>query len=431
MRCDESSERCLASILLSMSVQATLFESESKGRSPFDLRRVKDSSSDQWYVRGFDPTLPFSDTVVSLFSGAGGLDIGLENAGFETLACIELDKDCRATLRHNRPNWRLINGDETPGDVRGVSGTRTLRELGLERGELGLIVGGPPCQPFSNLGKRSGQYDPTNGDLFAHFVRMVEEFLPHGFIFENVEGFGHAKHSEVRTYLAENFARLGYATTSGVLNSADYGDPQVRKRFVMLGVRDSIAPTALPFPKRFENQAKASRFFSRFGVEDDSQPWFSVREALESLSCERLARNDNIVMGVSDLVRRRMQLVKQGENFKVLPKELLPNCWSSGKHQGQDTFGRLRNERPSVTIRTCAYNSAKGRYIHPTEDRGLNTAEMACLQSFPESWHFKCEGPRQKLVAIGKMIGNAVPVGLATALGEAMRSNLAISGSQF
>jgi DNA (cytosine-5)-methyltransferase 1 len=107
----------------------------------------------------------------------------------------------------------------------------------------------------------------------------------------------------------------------------------------------------------------------------------------------------------------------------VLPMEMRPDCWKSGKHQGADTFGRLRLDRPSVTIRTSAYNPAKGRYIHPTENRGLSTLEMAVLQSFPEDWAFECDG-KPSLVAIGRMIGNAVPIKLASALGQVLMCQL-------
>ena len=125
-------------------------------------------------------------------------------------------------------------------------------------------------------------------------------------------------------------------------------------------------------------------------------------------------------MNISEKVRQRMQRIGPGQNFKALPMEMRPDCWRNGRHQGADTFGRLRLDRPSVTIRTSSYNPSKGRYIHPTEDRGLSTLEMAVLQSFPEEWRFVCAG-RPTLVGIGRMIGNAVPIGLATALGHAIR----------
>ena len=123
-----------------------------------------------------------------------------------------------------------------------------------------------------------------------------------------------------------------------------------------------------------------------------------------------------------------MKLIEQGQNFKVLPFDMRPNCWKNGKHQGADTFGRLVADYPSVTIRTAAYNPAKGRYIHPFENRGLSTIEMAMLQDFPLEWIFRCHGREQvTLVSGGRQIGNAVPPGLAKALGLAIKKQMPVA----
>jgi DNA (cytosine-5)-methyltransferase 1 len=145
--------------------------------------------------------------VISLFSGAGGLDIGLELAGFDTVVCIEYDKDCRETLRFNRPNWTLVESDNfvqdstllmrEPGDIRSISVDECLKMGNLKKGEAALVVGGAPCQPFSNIGKKLGVNDEKNGDLFLEFVRFVRESEPAGFIFENVTGITQTKHSKV------------------------------------------------------------------------------------------------------------------------------------------------------------------------------------------------------------------------------------------
>jgi DNA (cytosine-5)-methyltransferase 1 len=137
-------------------------------------------------------------------------------------------------------------------------------------------------------------------------------------------------------------------------------------------------------------------------------------------------------MNVADFVVDRMKLIKQGQNFKALPMEMRPNCWKNGKHQGNDTFGRLIADLPSVTIRTAAYNPAKGMYIHPFENRGLSTIEMAALQSFPFDWYFKSKG-REKvtLVSGGKQIGNAVPPVLAQVLGAAIKKQIWTKRSKF
>ena len=362
-------------------------------------------------------------TVVSLFSGGGGLDIGLEQAGLETLACVEMDKHARATLAKNRPEWQLINGTGgAPGDIRHVDGKKLLAQINRKRGEVDVIAGGPPCQSFSNLGLKKGAADPVNGDLYAHYLRLVEQILPRAILFENVEGFAHPRNADVQAGLEAKLHDLGYRTVSGILVAADYGDPQIRKRFVMIGVRKG--QPMLPAPTHFENEAKHQGFFdAETVIAGPFRPFQTVADAFRTLQTWNPERPDAVQMGISPKVVERMKRLGPGENFKALPPEMLPNCWRSGGHRGADTFGRLWLDRPSVTIRTSAYNPSKGRYIHPTEHRGLSTLEMAVLQSFPEEWRFVCAG-KPSLVHIGRLIGNAVPVGLARALGLALRQAL-------
>jgi DNA (cytosine-5)-methyltransferase 1 len=370
----------------------------------------------------------FGGAVVSLFSGAGGLDLGLEACGFETLCCVEIDQDSRTTLQYNRPEWKLIDGNGVlPGDIRGVSGDDILSAIELKRGEVAVVAGGPPCQSFSNLGLKRGRHDPVNGDLYEHYLRLVEEIFPHAVIFENVEGFNHRQHDDVRQVLLRRLEELGYSLSSGVVVSADYGDPQIRRRFVILGCRHGRTPK-LPAPTHFESREAYKKFFIGHElVQPEFRQYRTVGEAFSMLTQADLLRDDYRVMNVSQVVEERMKLVGPGQNFKALPDEILPDCWKSGRHQGSDTFGRLRLDRPSVTIRTSAYNPAKGRYIHPIENRGLSTREMAVLQSFPDDYIFRCHQRGATLVGIGRMIGNAVPIKLASALGKSIRLALGLS----
>ncbi len=381
-----------------------------------------DTHCQRLYVDVSDVTVKAKgQKVLSLFSGTGGLDIGLEGAGFETIGCVEVDPDCRRTLGFNRPEWRLLDGDNLtcPGDIRFLRGEDVLEQLQLEKGELDLMAGGPPCQSFSNLGLKRGSEDPKNGDLSLHYLRLCEEVLPKAILFENVEGILHQKHDQFRSRLLGTLEQLGYNLQTAVVTASDYGDPQNRRRFILIGHRSSQKPS-LPAPMYFATQAEHRKLLSEHPYLDlPFKKHRTVLDAFEELAKWRLDRPDNLSMGVSEVVRKRMELVGPGQNFKVVPDDLLPDCWKSGKHQGADTFGRLRYDRPSVTIRTSAYNPAKGRYIHPALNRGLSTLEMAVLQSFPESWQFRCQS-RPTLVGIGKMIGNAVPIRLAEALGLAL-----------
>lgn len=390
-------------------------------------------------VRYLSPTLQAPDTqptVVSLFSGAGGFDIGLEQAGFETLACIDFDADCRETLEFNRPNWLVIDGhayedkygaaERAKGDIRSISASEVLRAVNRTAGEVDLVVGGAPCQPFSNMGKKHGRNDERNGDLFLDFVRFVKDIQPKAFIFENVVGITQGRHREVISYMKEQFQGMDFGISHAVLNAANYGVPQRRERFFLIGVKGKASP-AFPFPSHFKSEESWKTFSSGFDFVPDEapSPWKTVADAFNSIPAERKTWSDYVGMGVSDVVAERMKYVGIGQNFKVVPQEKLPNCWKSGKHLGSDTFGRLDPNQPSVTIRTAAYNPSKGRYIHPFEDRGLDTVEMARLQDFPLDWRFRCKGRKKvTLVSGGKQIGNAVPPGLAKAIGLAIKAQI-------
>jgi DNA (cytosine-5)-methyltransferase 1 len=357
--------------------------------------------------------------VISLFTGAGGMEIGLEKAGFHTSICVEIDADSRETLRRNRPAWALFEDcfGRKAGDIRDIKPEELLLKANLKRGEAALVTGGAPCQPFSNMGKKLGRSDPKNGDLFLDFVRIVLGTQPRGFIFENVAGIAQGKHAEVVEYMTAQFAGSGYSVAFEVLNAADYGVAQQRKRFIMLGRRDG-AP-AFPMPTHSAN-GKLPTHLSTGAISYAPQPWRTVADALWAIPSENFSRPDCLGMNHSAYMIERMARIPQGRNFKVLPLEMRPKCWQSGKHQGQDTFGRMEASKPSPTIRTAGYNPTKGKYIHPTEHRGINTAEMAALQSFPFDWQFTTQSGKASIVSIGRQIGNAVPPLLAQSIGKAI-----------
>ena len=368
--------------------------------------------------------------VISLFSGAGGLDIGLEHAGFETAVCIEIDEHCRETLRFNRPNWKLIESDQggkrQPGDIRDISVNEILKAAGLKKGEAALVVGGTPCQPFSNIGKKLGQECFKNGDLFLEFVRVIKGVSPKGFIFENVSGIIQKKHSSVLEYMKSNLSGLGYSVSAKVLSAADYGVPQKRERFILIGIKDETAP-AFPLKTNFRDKENFKKFKESFeeNLPISFKKWTSIGEAFSNIPKSYQNRDDYCVMNISDVVKSRMKKIKPNQNFKVLPGNMLPDCWKSGKHQGSDTFGRMDINGVSNTIRTSAYNPSKGKYIHPKENRGLNSIEMSLLQSFPIEWNFKLKGKNKiTLKSAGLQIGNAVPPVFAKAIGDALKKQM-------
>lgn len=354
--------------------------------------------------------------VISLFSGAGGLDIGLHQAGFDVAACVEYDKDCWETIKRNT-KWPVYT--EEGGNLFNIKTSKMLEFAGIQEGEAALVVGGAPCQPFSSMGKKLGT-KTEDGRLFKEFVRVVKDAKPKAFIFENVQGMNQNKHAEVLNYFHDVFGKLGYKLSVSVLNAADYGVPQQRKRLIVLGVRGS-KDVFFPLPTHSADHARFTEEYANLGIKLPWQikPHLTVAQTFEKIPQSRYTADDCKSLHVGDVVKERMRYIKAGQNFKVLPDKLLPECWRSGKHQGADTFGRLRPDHPSVTIRTGAYNPSKGRYIHPYEDRGLNTVEMAAIQSFPNRWRFY-----GSLVSVGRQIGNAVPPPLGKKLGEVVAGHL-------
>jgi DNA (cytosine-5)-methyltransferase 1 len=268
--------------------------------------------------------------------------------------------------------------------------------------------------------------DEKNGDLFQEFVRMVKGIQPEAFIFENVVGITQQKHSEVINYMVDKFKGLGYGISHTVLNSANYGVPQRRERFFLIGIKGVDNP-AFPLPTHLKDDKHYENLVQDLDIapKRNFKKWVSVQDAFNKMPKNQENRIDYALMNISDVVVNRMTFIKQGENFKALPMNLRPDCWKNGKHQGNDTFGRIKADAPSCTIRTAAYNPAKGQYIHPFENRGLSTVEMAVLQSFPKDWYFRCgSNDKVTLVSGGKQIGNAVPPLLAQALGAAIKKQI-------
>ncbi|MDE7324910.1 MAG: DNA (cytosine-5-)-methyltransferase, partial [Lachnospiraceae bacterium] len=168
-------------------------------------------------------------TSIELFAGAGGLALGIERAGFETLGLIELDKNASETLKKNRPNWRVIHDD-----IANISCLDLEDYFGIKKGELDLLSGGAPCQAFSYAGKRLGLED-ARGTLFYHYATFLQKLQPKMFLFENVRGL--LTHDRGRTYetITDIFGQAGYSIQKKVLNAWDYGSPQKRERLITIG----------------------------------------------------------------------------------------------------------------------------------------------------------------------------------------------------
>ncbi|WP_295820276.1 DNA cytosine methyltransferase [uncultured Deinococcus sp.] len=352
---------------------------------------------------------------ISLFSGAGGLDLGLETAGFRTLAAVEIDRTARATLAANmadRPSPPFIAADITTLDAADL-----LAATGLNRGEVMLVSGGPPCQPFSTAGRREALNDPR-GSLFRDFLRMVEGIQPRFFVMENVRGLLSAtlRHRPISArdgtpltpdeergsafrVILDEFERIGYSFTYGLLNAADHGVPQMRQRVVILGSRDHEA-LSLPVPTHSETGAGGL------------PRWRTLRDALAGLDDP-----EPQFQPYSEARLQYLRVVPEGGNWRSLPAELIPAAMGGAYTSGGGKVGfyrRLSWDRPSPTVTTSPAQKATDM-CHPTLHRPISVREAARLQGFPDDWVF-CGSVSDQY----RQIGNAVPVGLGQAIGTAL-----------
>ncbi|MBF1256220.1 MAG: DNA (cytosine-5-)-methyltransferase [Stomatobaculum longum] len=318
-------------------------------------------------------------STIELFAGAGGLALGIEKAGFETLACLEWDKNACATLRKNRPNWNVIEGDITD-----ISSQDLTEYFSLKRGELSLLSGGAPCQAFSYAGKKLGLED-ARGTLFYHYAMFLEQLQPQVFLFENVRGL--LTHDHGRTYqtMLKIFEEAGYLIQKQILNAWDYGVAQKRERLITIGIRKDLSEKVhFEFPKPHEYKPV-------------------LRDVL--LDCP-------VSEGAlySEYKKKIYDLVPPGGYWRDIPeeiaKEYMKSCWNmEGGRTG--ILRRLSLDEPSLTVLTSPSQKQTDR-CHPLESRPFTVRENARCQSFPDDWVF-CGS----IGAQYKQVGNAVPVNLA------------------
>lgn len=334
---------------------------------------------------------------ISLFSGAMGLDLGLEKAGIDIRICQDFDKSCYETM--------VVNGKPAmTGDIREITSDAILDAAGLSRGEPFLLCGGPPCQPFSTAGKRLGINDPR-GSLFADFVRIVDETRPRFFLFENVKGLvsiavdEHGAPGGVLEIILSEFDRIGYKTVHAVLDAVHYGVPQFRERLIIIGSRDK-EDIFLPKPTHFQKHQLAD------------MRWRTLRDTIQDLE-----DNPGPYTQFSEDRLRYLRMVPEGGNWRNLPVEFQPiamgGAWKSGGGKA-GFYRRLSYDQPSPTVVTSPVQKAT-MMCHPTKDRPLSVKEYARIQQFPETWRILGTMTNQY-----KQIGNAVPIGLAEAVGKAI-----------
>lgn len=370
--------------------------------------------------------------AVDLFCGCGGISVGLTRAGYDVIAGIDIEKKYLASFKHNFPKAKALETDITT-----VSPNEFMSSIGIVPGELDILVGGPPCQGFSKNVPRKNRYleDPKNL-LVKSFLDYCEALQPKMVLMENV---AEMKNGFDETYSQEILIRLqeeGYTITAAVLNSADYGVPQRRRRAFFMANRLGIK-YSIPMPTHIA-RGKAEE---SVGLLFESPKHLTVSEAIGDLPSvehggglewtkysdlpqneyQRIMRDgltevkNHIARKLAAKQYERLASLKPGEGHKELPKHLQTKGGYSG------AYGRLTKDMVAPTITRWVFHPGSGRWGHPEDIRTLTIREIARLQSFPDNFEFVGSFTDQ-----AGQLGNAVPPLLAQAIIKSMTHQLAL-----
>ena len=313
-------------------------------------------------------------TAIELFAGAGGLALGLEQAGIKTLMHVEFNKACCETLRLNRPEWNVVCDD-----IHNV-------DFSNYEGKVDIVTGGFPCQAFSYAGKKLG-FEDTRGTLFHEFARCVKEVKPKMFLAENVRGL--VSHDDGRTLatIISVFESLGYSVQRKILNACYYGVGQKRERIVIIGIKKGEDIT--------------------FEYPEADKKWTTLREALKDCP-------PSVGTQYSEKKKKVLDLVPAGGCWVDLPENIAREYMGKSYTSGGGRRGMARRiswDEPCLTL-TCSPSQKQTERCHPEETRPFTVREYARIQSFPDDWTF-CGGVGDQY----KQIGNAVPVEMARRVG--------------
>lgn len=329
-------------------------------------------------------------TTIELFAGAGGLALGVEKAGFNTIGLVEFNKDACNTLKLNRPNWNVICDD-----IANISDKNLEKLFNIKKGDLDLLSGGAPCQSFSYAGKRLGLED-ARGTLFYHYAIFLEKLQPKMFIFENVKGL--LTHDKGKTYdtILAIFEKTGYVIQKKVLNAWDYSVAQKRERLFTIGIRNDLS----------------NKINFKFPKKHDYKPL--LKDVLYNVP-----QSASIPYG--EKKKKIFDLVPPGGYWKdidpLIAKEYMKSCWNmEGGRTG--ILRRMSMNEPSLTVLTSPSQKQTER-CHPLESRPFTVRENARCQSFPDDWEF-CGNAMSQY----KQVGNAVPVNLAYEIAKEVYNSL-------
>lgn len=349
---------------------------------------------------------------LSFFSGAGGLDIGLEREGFESIFFCENYREARMTIAKNRPDAGLA------GDIALLDG-ETVRDIaGIGSREIDVMAGGPPCQAFSTAGARRAFNDPR-GNVFLKYIDLAAELKPRYLVIENVRGLLSTPYPLVKNgpvvkggalqQILIKLKEAGYQVSFNLYNAANFGAAQIRERVILIGKREgSAAPWLTP------THSNDLRWQEEFGL----KPWKTFRDVVSTLPADV----EHIHTQFPEKRLRYFRLLNEGQCWTSLPEALKPEALGKAfTLPGGKTgfYRRLSFDRPSPTLVTSPTMPATD-LCHPTELRPLSIQEYKAIQGFPQDWWIG-----GSITDVYKQIGNAVPVELGRAIGRTLRDDMA------
>lgn len=346
--------------------------------------------------------------VIDLFSGVGGLSLGFELCGFDVVLANEFDQSIANAYKLNHKNVKMIVGDIT---------CLNLKEtFGPYRGLVDVIIGGPPCQGFSQKGKRKTINDKRNY-LFQYYFKVVSLVKPKYFVMENVPSILSAEKGYFRKEIEELFNSIGYKLEMGVLNASDFGVPQNRRRAIIIGKLGDKAPL-LPKSKNkrvtiWEAISDLAFLNSGEGCEKQKYRIAPQSEYQKNLRKGCSILYNHIATKHSALALRRLSMIPQNAGKEVLPKNQLTKSIYSG------TWTRMKKDDISVTITTRFDTPSSGKFTHPFLNRAITVREAARIQSFPDNFIFIGTKGSQM-----KQVGNAVPPIFAKAIAEVIMKDI-------
>ena len=346
-------------------------------------------------------------TAVEIFSGGGGLAVGLGEAGFNTAAAVEIEPHAAATFKANHPAVQVFRQD-----VRTVTGAMLAP---LTKGNISILAACPPCQGFSSLTSKWHKDDERNA-LVGEVGRLAAELRPKAIMVENVPGLA-KKGRALLDALLMRLKALGYETNWSILQVADYGVPQCRRRLVMLAGLGFSIPMPTPTHSRTGDNDRPAWRTVRDVISEMDQP-ITFSEAKKQGGAQ--AFDWHVIRQISPANLERLKWARPGGNWEDFPEELRAPCHRGGYRGFSNVYGRMLWDEPSGTITAGCTTLSKGRFGHPEEDRTISLREAALLQTFPPDYRF--ETPHFERAC--EIVGNALPCVFAEAVARQVRQSI-------